>query len=161
MQGTVVFEMPELTSPHGNRKPFMAKNTDKGCWICISHIPSLNGYIGLSRKRKMILAHRLSYEAFIGEIPKDMCVLHTCDIRNCVNPEHLFLGTLADNSKDMTNKGRSARGENHGHAKLRKEDVIAIRELRGILSQQTIAGIFGVGQTNISMIHTRQSWSHI
>jgi HNH endonuclease/NUMOD3 motif len=66
-----------------------------------------DGYGGWKGKK----AHRLSYEIFIGPIPKKFLVLHKCDVRNCVNPDHLFIGRPSDNSADMRVKGRQAKGE--------------------------------------------------
>jgi hypothetical protein len=57
-------------------------------------------------KRKMVPAHRLAWEEVYGPIPPRLWVLHKCDVRNCVNPAHLFLGTAADNARDMHTKGR-------------------------------------------------------
>lgn len=56
--------------------------------------------------RKMVVAHRFSWELHNGAIPKEMQVCHNCDVRNCVNPDHLFLGTQVDNMQDMHSKGR-------------------------------------------------------
>ena len=77
-----------------------------GCWIWIGSTGN-SGY-GKTRFNHSddLLAHRVSYLGFKGEIPQGMCVLHSCDTRTCVNPQHLFLGTHSDNSKDMVAKGR-------------------------------------------------------
>lgn len=76
-----------------------------GCWLWNrSHASS--GYGDFRMNGKHYLAHRASYEAFIGPIPVGMWVLHKCDVRSCVNPEHLFLGTNQDNIADSVRKGR-------------------------------------------------------
>lgn len=75
------------------------------------------------------LAHRLSYTLFIGPIPRGRCVLHTCDNRRCVRPSHLWIGSLADNIRDMDKKGRRrvGRGEKHASAKVTEALVREIR----------------------------------
>ena len=77
-----------------------------GCWYWIGSIGN-SGY-GKTRfdHSNDFSAHRISYLAFRGVIPEGMCVLHRCDVRLCVNPSHLFLGTKKDNSRDMVAKGR-------------------------------------------------------
>jgi len=77
----------------------------EGCWLLLNSIEG-NGYAMRSFKGKHIKAHRASYLVYIGEIPDGIYVLHKCDVRNCVNPEHLFLGTQLDNMQDMWGKGR-------------------------------------------------------
>lgn len=83
---------------------------EAGCWLWTARIGG-NGYgsittPGGSRKEQ---AHRVSYKDFIGPIPAGMCVLHKCDVRACVNPNHLWLGTKKDNTADMDAKGRGGR----------------------------------------------------
>ena len=93
--------MREYIEQRVERIPFF------GCWVWTNAVDSL-GYGSFRRKWKGITqrAHRAAYEAFIGNIPADLWVCHTCDIRSCCNPAHLFLGTRQDNINDAMVKGR-------------------------------------------------------
>lgn len=126
---------------------------------------------------KTVRAHRFSYEAYKGEIPKDLCVLHKCDTPACVNPDHLFLGTHIDNAVDRNAKNRHAfgnrsgakkhpekvvRGETSGMAKLKTEDVLEIRKMHASgLTQKAIAEKYGICFQNVSSIVTRLTWKHV
>ena len=79
-----------------------------GCWIW-EGTRERKGYgrLGRGHSSGQLLAHRASYELFVGPIPDGMMVLHRCDIPSCVNPEHLFIGTAADNARDEVAKGRN------------------------------------------------------
>lgn len=138
-----------------------------GCWLWekallkdgygASHIPRTLAAGSRSRR-----AHRLSYEAFTGQIPDGMMVLHKCDVPACCNPEHLFLGTSADNSADMKAKGRQARGDGNGRAKLTESDVRdVLQRLAAGEKQQSIADSLGVEQQVISRIKRRLTWTSI
>ena len=111
------------------------------------------------------LAPRLAYVLTHGDIMPGLCVLHSCDNRRCCNPQHLRLGTLAENNQDRAHKGRTARqyGEKHGNAKLTNADVIAIRSLyaRGTFTQRRLGALFHVSQTVVGDIVRRQAWPHI
>ena len=103
-------------------------------------------------------AHRMAYELLNGPIPSGMHVLHRCDTPACVNPNHLFLGTHADNMRDMADKGRASRGEKSPQAKLTLEQVKAIRENN--LSSRKIAPLYGISDRQIRSIRANQWWKH-
>jgi hypothetical protein len=98
----------------------------------------------------MRVAHCIAFELTRSPIPPDLLVLHWCDNKKCCRPNHLFLGTHADNMTDRNRKQRQARGSRHGAAKLTEKQVIEIRELRrNALTQQAIAVRFGVHPTAV------------
>lgn len=82
------------------------KIDDNGCWLMRPQKKN-NGYAKMEIDGTNKRAHRMSYEAFIEPVPQGLLVLHHCDIRHCVNPEHLFVGTAKDNTQDMMRKGRA------------------------------------------------------
>ena len=77
-----------------------------GCWLWSGHIRP-NGYGSITIKDRACSVHTAAYKEFIGPIPDGMCVCHTCDIRHCFNPEHLWIGTRGDNNRDAFAKGRN------------------------------------------------------
>ena len=87
---------------------FWAKvDTTGECWLWTASInPSGYGQFYDSERKGPVLAHRVAWMLAGNEIPEDMCVLHRCDVRNCVRVDHLFIGTKRDNSLDMAAKGR-------------------------------------------------------
>lgn len=129
-----------------------------GCWLWRLALKN-DGYGVATAKRKCVRAHRLSWELFRGKIPVEMNVLHHCDVRHCVNPDHLFLGTHKDNSVDMVNKGRSLFGEKHNQAKLSTKEVIAI--LTSKQSHRRLAKEYGVCAGMICHIKAGRNWKHI
>lgn len=88
----------------------------KTCWLWMGG-KNLKGYGNYgykqNKKAKTARVHRLAYSQEVGPIPEGMCVLHKCDVRNCLRPEHLFIGTIQDNVDDMCRKGRH-RGNHKG-----------------------------------------------
>lgn len=131
-----------------------------GCWIWTGFKLAV-GYGRLSYKGKHIRAHRASWMVHRGEIPDGIDVLHKCDVKTCVNPDHLYLGTDVENAADAVarNRLRSARGEKNGNSRLTADDVIAIRAATG--NQRDIAQRFGVAQGVVWSIIHRKTWRHI
>lgn len=106
-------------------------------------------------------AHRWIYQHIVGPIPDGLYVLHKCDNRLCVRPDHLFLGTHDDNMKDMAVKGRAADTSKtkNGRAKLTFEKVSEIRKLKATgVSGHELSRRFGVCETNIRFILNRETW---
>lgn len=143
---------------------FMAKISPEpmsGCWLWAGHCGRAGyGRFGFHRdKHKVIDAHRAAWMLFRGEIPDGLRVCHVCDVKSCVNPNHLFLGTAMDNVRDMIAKGRGAFLDKHPMSKLSWADVREIRLLRqGNVLQQTIADRFGITQSVVSNIVHGHTW---
>jgi hypothetical protein len=145
-------------------------NKGDGCWEWMDFLN--NKQYGTLRvgslvdgTRRRVLAHRFSWEMHFGSIPSGMFVCHRCDNPKCVNPDHLFLGTAKDNIRDMFRKGRGRPGRlagaAHGRAKLTEDDVRLILSQRGTKLEKELAAEFGVSQSQISNILTRQQWGHV
>lgn len=139
-----------------------------GCWEWRRSSTVRGGYGQFTYGYKLKRAHRVSYEVFIGPIPAGMFVCHKCDNPPCVNPSHLFLGTLGDNNKDMRLKQRGfvpepVRGSKHHSAKLTEQDVIDIKGLlrSGEISQAEISRRYGVSKTLVSRIKKGKVWATI
>jgi len=141
------------------------------CWPWIGY-RDRKGYGKLYLHGVPWLAHRLAWEFTYGPLSLDVCVLHYCDNPPCVNPRHLWLGTVVDNNKDCIRKGRRLSSYT---AKLTNADVTKIRELRGmgelvsttyrvgIRGMTTIPALakrFGVSKTTIANILYGVSWNH-
>jgi len=136
--------------------------TESGCWLWTGATGGIGeGYGKIWVNGGLSSAHRISYELHIGPIPDGLCCLHKCDVSFCVNPSHLFLGTNADNSMDMSKKGRCAdtRGELNGSAKLTDAEVISIRSDQR--SERVIARDYEISSRSIGGIKRRERWSHL
>lgn len=149
------------------RERFWAKVDVRGpdeCWEWQGHRTKKGaGQIGLgTRKDGLSYTHVLSWKIHNGEIPKGLLVCHECDNPPCVNPKHLFLGTPAQNSADMKNKGRATFGERQPNSKLKTMQVIQIKELvNGGAALQEIADEFGVSRSLVGMISKGKRWGHL
>lgn len=104
--------------------------------------------------RKMTKAHRSSWLLFVGELEDSTRILHTCDNRACVNPKHLYPGNQKQNAFDRDSRGRN------GAAKLKKEDVKAIRK-NTTDSNVELARFFGVSRMTIVRVRSRETWTWV
>ena len=133
------------------------------CWVWKGWVsPKGYGYIRVGNNCKS--THRVSYEVFIGDIEKGMCVCHTCDNPSCINPEHLWIGSNQDNAIDREKKGRGRnnKGENHGRSKLKESDIPTILKLlEDGIYQREIARRHGVHQATIFRVSKKKSWKHV
>lgn len=107
-----------------------------------------------SEKHKLLATHRVSWEHHNGPIPEGMKLCHRCDNPPCINPDHLFLGTQADNMRDMIAKGRNRRGETHHNAKVTDDQVRDIIAATG--TQREIAKRFKLSQQHIGVLKRRE-----
>jgi hypothetical protein len=164
--------------PLAERWASFVKKTDT-CWLWTGYLTGGGyGYISRGgREGASARAHRVSWELHRGEIPPGLMVCHHCDVRACVNPDHLFLGTALDNKRDEIQKGRQAPpevkrhiGVENGRAKLSEEDVRAIRELYASLPRKkyvsrggltAISRRFGVHPDIVRRVACGGSWRHI
>ena len=131
-----------------------------GCWLWMGAVNSRGyGYIRIATKTKK--AHRVSYEQFVGEIPDGLFVLHHCDQPGCINPDHLWLGTDADNNADMRSKGRAVyvNGNRVATSRLNREQALEI--LSSPLRHFELARKFGVTNAAIRQIRMGKNWKYL
>lgn len=146
------------------------KVAPSGCHEWQGHIMR-NGYGQFNVNGKVQLTHRVSYEMSNGCIPQGMYVLHRCDNPACCNPEHLFVGTQADNMRDAKLKGRSRSplidnpriGKLNVNAKMTDELVARARSMyaTGGYSQPQLARMFGVSKASMNSLLLRKTWAHV
>lgn len=145
--------------------PRVEYELNTGCWLWAGGLDG-QGYGRIGIGRKCFATHRITYAEFKGD-PTGLNVCHKCDTPACCNPDHLFLGTQADNLADMSAKGRHGhgdlRGDAHPNSLLTRGAVEAIRRLaaNSNLTQTEIGARYGVTQTCVSDVVTRRSWRHV
>ena len=144
---------------------------EDGCWLWTAAIKG-NGYGNFGLRGKTKTAHRVAFLLYKGEIPEDKIVRHSCDVRCCVNPEHLLLGTYKDNSQDMVRHGRVAthwsktspekikKGDKHWNAKLTKAKALKAIAMysSGKYSQREIGRRLGVHYASINDLVLGKTW---
>lgn len=150
---------------------------ESGCWLWLKGTFRF-GYGNARVNGKTIGAHRASWIAYRGPIPDGLCVCHKCDTPQCINPDHLYLGTKLDNARDMHRRGRNSwtrhphlqravragqLGEKHSRNKLTDSQVLDARRMRSeaAMTYEDIARYFGVWNSTIRRICIGLHWTHL
>ncbi len=141
------------------------KRGDDECWEWMG-FRNKAGYGAMETKPKRTFAHRLAWLFSKGNIPDGLYVCHHCDNRACCNPKHLFLGTYADNNRDMFNKNRGGHGKMPGSknpsAKLNENQVLEIIKLHNNgLSIRKLAQIYSMSVAAIGFIFSGRNWKSV
>jgi transposase len=133
-----------------------------GCWLWLAS-RAKNGRPRFMLAGHWIIAARLSFELYKGELPKGICACHSCDNDSCVNPDHLWDGTHLENMADAARKGRMHCGEASAQAKLTESSVRSLYDLyaTGDYSQKELGLRFGVGHSIVHGIVTGKRWKHL
>ena len=131
---------------------------NSGCWLWLGTLHH-DGYGQIRINGKLHRAHRLAYELFRGPIPDGLGMLHACDNRACVNPDHLYAGTNIENMRDMTSRGRALVGPRNHSSKLTADNVRIIRF--SALSHTELARIYGVSRPAIRNVRIGAAWGHV
>jgi hypothetical protein len=162
-------DMPKITPAAERFWSSVDRRTTDECWPW-TRSTTRAGYGRVQEdypSRRVIYAHRFSYELHNGAIPDGLHVRHQCDNPTCVNPAHLSLGTHADNMRDMAERNRSSGGrfpgERNHQAKL---NDTAVREIKHLLSGGShslgsLARAYGVDNAVIARIRDGKAWRHV
>lgn len=139
-----------------------------GCWEWTGSLQSGYGQLRVCTDSRvpMARAHRVSWEIHYGPVPDDLCVLHRCDNRKCVRPDHLFVGTRRDNARDMVAKGRHhrahLRGERHPSARLNAAGAAEVlRRARGGESLTSLARAYGISISAVWALKNGRTWKEL
>lgn len=136
-----------------------------GCWLWAGR-KMRNGYGQVIVAGKNVLTHRRMWQLAFGPIPEGLFVCHRCDVRNCIAPHHLFLGTNLENMHDMIAKGRDRKRPLHGEAaplsEMTDAQVVAARScVDGGMTVTSVARLLGVGRSAVSLAITGRHYAHL
>lgn len=160
------FEGGDVTDRETLIKRFMDKVQPEpmsGCWLWVGSYNN-RGYGILSINNSTKKAHRVSWDLFRTGSIHGFFVCHKCDVRGCVNPDHLFSGTAKDNKMDQMAKGRFTPflGDGHASSKMTEELVIKVRKMARIgFTHSELAALYGVHKGTISKAITGETWGHL
>lgn len=143
-------------------KWFTKRVVRSGDCLLWTGLKNKGGYGVLEVNRKSKLAHRVSYELYNGSIVDGLDVMHSCDVRNCVNPNHLSQGTRQDNVDDCLRKNRNVYGEKVKRSKLKESEVLdVLRLVDNGLPQRKIAKMYNVSVHAVWSVKTGRTWSRL
>lgn len=150
--------LAHILSPQQLIKKHTGCTTDTGCVLWAGHRDAA-GY-GIAGRAK---AHRLAWIVANGPIPDGLCICHHCDNPPCINPAHLFLGTICDNNVDRMVKDRGTFGERVHTARLTVDQVTEIRKRHamGAVGPIMLAKEYGVAEATIFKLLSRRSWRRV
>lgn len=151
--------LPAIERLHRQTSKAPGLGPQGNCWEWTGHRDRTGHAKMKDDHQKSAGVHRVAYEAAFGPIPEGVFVCHRCDNGACVRPSHLFLGDQDANMKDMSVKGRAARGEKNFRAKLSEADIRAIR--RDHRTNVAIGSQYGVSPPTISKIKWGRLWAHV
>lgn len=139
---------------------YVIPEPNSGCWLWTGGFFDKDGYgIFCINQKWKERAHRLSFRIHNGLIPEGLFVLHHCDVPCCVNPDHLFLGTQADNMEDKVSKGRQNKGVDQPRARLTEAQVKEVRSTKE--SVQRLANKLGVSRMTVWRARVGATWKHL
>ena len=138
---------------------------NSGCWIWSGAMDG-KGYGVVFYEKKPHRAHRVLYSVLRGRIPSGLVLRHKCDVKSCVNPDHLIPGTQSENMQDAYDRGQKTplgfRGESNGNVKMSEETAVGIRsKLQAGWRTKDIIRQYGVTRHQVNHIKTGKNWSHI
>lgn len=154
------------TSKHGPReKPSILERFEdryipepnSGCWLWFSNVNPSTGYgrFYIDEEQK-VLAHQFSFAHYKGRLPHGLIIRHTCDIKCCVNPEHLIPGTHKQNTQDAIERGQHSMGIRSPHAKLSEAEVLIVFSAQESISE--IARRFSISRMQVQRIKEKKTW---
>lgn len=144
-----------MASPECRFMQKVMPEPNSGCWLWVGSTNEKPPYGRLLFRGTVMVAHRVSWLLYRGEIPDGLRVLHRCDVPQCVNPEHLFLGSQSDNMLDMYGKNRG-RLPSQTASKLTEDDVRLIRS--SLLKTSALARQLGVTHRTVLLIRRGETW---
>lgn len=157
----VFFGSLRVRRPDPITKIFMKTTITDDCWL-YNGSTGKDGYARFRYDGKYKVVHRFIYETFYGPLKKEQLCCHKCDVRNCINPAHIFIGSSKDNLQDMVKKGRSLTGEKNHKCRIKEDDINKIIEMRK--NKETLESIgkkFEVTKHAIYSILNGRTWKHL
>jgi hypothetical protein len=155
-------EWKKKISRAGKGKEIVFQVNENGCYICTSHYLNHRGYPIITNMGRHLTVAHLMYERKIGkELPKGTLLRHTCDNRQCINPDHLIPGTPKENSRDMVDRGRVSRqvGELNPNAKLTEKQVLEIIDDLKTMNCSEVGRKRGVPIRTVNNIKNGKKWN--